>query len=200
MFIYFILLNVNNLNGKDGVLSMSSKTSSTTESFVPVRAIINNVIELDNGEKVAGVKVSPRNIFILEENDQFGVIDGLKDFYNTLDFEFWLVIADRPVDISVYIAQLQMQYNQAQNPVIRKLINQDLKKASDFSDDVSDVEFYFLFKERNMELIQKRIRLMINGLANAGLSSSQANNDDLRTILDNFLNSGQKTEFGTVMA
>lgn len=179
---------------------MSSKTSSTTESFVPVRAIINNVIELDNGEKVAGVKVSPRNIFILEENDQFGVIDGLKDFYNTLDFEFWLVIADRPVDISVYIAQLQMQYNQAQNPVIRKLINQDLKKASDFSDDVSDVEFYFLFKERNMELIQKRIRLMINGLANAGLSSSQANNDDLRTILDNFLNSGQKTEFGTVMA
>ena len=193
-------MNVNNSNGKDGVLSMSSKTSSTTESFVPVRAIINNVIELDNGEKVAGVKVSPRNIFILEENDQFGVIDGLKDFYNTLDFEFWLVIADRPVDISVYIAQLQMQYNQAQNPVIRKLINQDLKKASDFSDDVSDVEFYFLFKERNMELIQKRIRLMINGLANAGLSSSQANNDDLRTILDNFLNSGQKTEFGTVMA
>lgn len=180
---------------------MSSKTSSvTTESFVPVRAIINNVIELDSGEKIAGVKVSPRNIFILEENDQFGVIDGLKDFYNTLDFEFWLVIADRPVDISVYIAQLQMQYNQAQNPVIRKLINQDLRKANDFSDGVSDVEFYFLFKDKNMELIQKRIRIMINGLANAGLASSQANNDDLRTILDSFLNGGQKTEFGTVMS
>lgn len=179
---------------------MSSRTNLTTESFVPVKAIINNMIELDNGEKIAGVKVSPRNIFILEENDQFGVIDGLKDFYNTLDFEFWLVIADRPVDISVYIAQLQMQYNQAQSPVIRKIINQDLKKASDFSDDVSDVEFYFLFKDKNIELIQKRIRIMINGLANAGLSSSQANNEDLRTILDNFLNSGHKTEFGTVMA
>ena len=180
---------------------MSSKTSSvTTESFVPVRAIINNVIELDSGEKIAGVKVSPRNIFILEENDQFGVIDGLKDFYNTFDFEFLLVIADRPVDISVYIAQLQMQYNQAQNPVIRKLINQDLRKANDFSDGVSDVEFYFLFKDKNMELIQKRIRIMINGLANAGLASSQANNDDLRTVLDSFLNGGQKTEFGTVMS
>lgn len=180
---------------------MSSKASSvTTESFVPVRAIINNVIELDNGEKVAGVKVSPRNIFILEENDQLGVIDGLKDFYNTLDFEFWLVIADRPVDISVYIAQLQMQYNQAQSPIIRKLINQDLRKANEFSDGVNDTEFYFLFKDKNTELIQKRIRVMINGLANAGLASSQANNDDLRTILDSFLNGGQKTEFGTVMA
>ena len=181
---------------------MSSKTNTgvTTESFVPVKAIINNTIELDNGQKVAGVKISPRNIFIMERGDQYAVIDGVKDFYNTLDFEFWLVIADRKVDISVYIAQLQMQYNQAQSPVIRRLINQDLRKANDFSDTVSDTEFYILFKEKNMDIIQKRIRLMINGLANAGLSSSQANNDDLRTVLDSFLNGGLKAEFGTVMS
>ena len=91
-----------------------------------------------------------------------------------------------------------MMYNQAQNPVIRKLINQDMSKADEFCDTVSDVEFYFLFKDKNVEMIQKKIRLMINGLANAGLSSSQANNDDLRSILDNFLNGGNKTEFGTV--
>ncbi len=182
------------------MLSMSSKTSGTTESFVPVKAIINNMIELDNGEKVVGIKVYPKNIFIMDENDQFSVIDRLKDFYNTLDFEYWLVIADRPVDISVYIAQLQMQYNNAKDPVIRKLINEDLRKANDFNDEVTDVEFYFLFKEKNVEMIQKKIRLMINGLANAGLVSSQATNDDLRSILDNFLNGGQTTEFGTVMA
>lgn len=41
---------------------------------------------------------------------------------------------------------------------------------------------------------------MINGLATAGLTSSQANNDDLRSILDNFLNGGTTYEFGTVMA
>lgn len=180
------------------MLSMSS--NSGTESFVPVKAIINNMIELDNGEKVVGVKVYPKNIFIMEENDQFNVIDRLKDFYNTLDFEYWLVIADRPVDISVYIAQLQMQYNNAKDPVIRKLINEDLNKASEFNDTVSDIEFYFLFKERNIEMIQKKIRLMINGLASAGLVSSQATNDDLRSILDNFLNSGTTYQFGTVMA
>lgn len=179
---------------------MNSKTSGTTESFVPVKSIINNMIELDNGDKVAGIKISPKNIFIMDENDQFAVVDRLKDFYNTIDFEFWLVIADRPVDISVYIAQLQMQYNNAKDPIIRKLINEDLRKASDFNDSVSDVEFYFLFKEKNIEMIQKKIRLIINGLANAGLTSSQANNDDLRNILDNFLNGGQTTEFGTVMA
>ena len=180
---------------------MNTKTSSnTTESFVPIKAIVNNMIELDSGFKVAGVKVSPKNIFILDDNDQFGVIDGLKDFYNTLDFEYWLVVADRPVDISVYMAELQMMYNQSQNPVIRKLINQDLSKAENFTDDVSDIEFYFLFKDKNIEMIQKKIRLMINGLAGAGLVASQASNDDLRSLLDSFLNGGEKTEFGTVLA
>lgn len=180
---------------------MSTKTNSvSTESFVPVKAILNNMIELDSGFKVAGVKVAPKNIFILEESEQFNVIDSLKDFYNTIDFEFWLVAADRPVDISVYIAELQMRYNRAQNPVIRKLINQDLRKAEEFNDSVSDVEFYILFKDKNAEMIQKKIRLIINGLANSGLASSQANNEDLRSILDNFLNGGQKTEFGTVLA
>ena len=190
------------LSGEDGVLKMSSKTKNngTTESFVPVKAIINNMIELDTGEKVAGVKIAPKNIFIMEENDQFLVIDRLKDFYNTLDFEFWLVIADRHVDISVYIAQLQMAYNNAKDPIIRKLINEDLRKANDFTDEVSDVEFYFFFKERNMEIIQKKLRLMINGLASAGLASSQATNDDLRSVLDNFLNGGEKYTFGTVKA
>lgn len=180
---------------------MSTKSnSSTTESFMPVKSIINNMIELDNGMKVSGVKIAPKNIFIMDENEQYGVINGLKDFYNTLDFEFWLIIADRPVDISVYIAELQTMYNQAQNPVIRKLINEDLSKADQFNDDVSDVEFYILFKEKDTDLIQKKIRLIINGLANAGLASSQANNEDLRSIIDNFLNGGQKTEFGTVLA
>lgn len=175
-------------------------SNNGTEGFVPVKAIVNNMIELDNGEKIVGVKISPKNIFIMDESDQFSVIDRLKDFYNTIDFEFWLVIADRPVDISVYIAELQMQYNNAKDPIIRKLINEDLRKANDFNDTVSDVEFYFLFKDKNMETLQKKIRLTINGLANSGLTSGQANNEDLRSILDNFLNGGKKYEFGTVMA
>ncbi len=180
---------------------MSTNNSGVnTEEFVPIKAIINNLIELDNGMKVAGVKVAPKNIFIMEESEQYGVIDGLKNLYNTLDFEFWLIAADRPVDISVYTAELQMMYNQAQSPIIRKLLNEDLKKADDFTDDVSDVEFYILFKEKDPEIIQKKIRIIISGLASAGLASNQANNEDLRTIIDNFLNGGQKTEFGTVLA
>lgn len=175
--------------------------STKTDFNIPVKDISNNLILLDNGYKVAGVKVVPRNLFILEENEQFAIIDNLKNMYNTFDFEFWLVVTDRPVDIAVYIAQLQTQFNQSQSSLVRKLVSQDIQKANMFvNEGVSDVEFYFMFKGKNDDLIQKRLRLIINGLASSGLASSQATNDDLRMVLDSFLNGGEKSTFGTVIS
>ena len=39
----------------------------------------------------------------------------------------------------------------------------------------------------------------MNGLATCGLNSMQTTNEDLRTLIDNFINGGVRTEFGTVM-
>ena len=175
--------------------------SKYTEDWVPVKTIANGMIILDNDEKVTGVKISPRNIFILDVDSQNAVLNNLKNFYNQIDFEFWLIVADRPVDISVYMSQLQLLYNQTQSTAIRKLIAEDIQKGNNFmNNSVVDTEYYILFKDKNIDVIQKRIRLLINSLTNCGLASRQTNNEDLRIILDNFLNGGQTTEFGTVVA
>lgn len=172
----------------------------TSKEFVPIKAINNGIIILDNNYKVSGVKVTPRNIFILDESSQSAIISNLKVFYDTIDYEFWLVCADRPVDISMYLSQLQLLYSNTQNPEIRKLIMQDINKANQFmQNDVVDTEYYILFREKNDEIIQKRIRNLMSNLANCGLSSAQTSNEDLRVILDNFLNGGMTTEFGTVI-
>ena len=65
---------------------------------------------------------------------------------------------------------------------------------------VTDTEYYILFKERRPEIIQKRVQNIITGLAGAGLQSSQTSNDDLRSLLDGFMNGGDTTNFGTVMS
>lgn len=180
---------------------MAKKMSSKyTEDWVPVRDIVNGTILLENKLVVTGVKVMPRNIFILDEQSQSNIMTGLKNFYNQLDFEFWLVCADRPVDITVYLSQLQLLYNQTQQPAIRKLIMEDINKGNSFvNNNVVDTEYYILFKEKDSELMQKKIRLLINGLSGCGLVASQTTNEDLRVILDNFLNGGVTTEFGTVV-
>ncbi len=175
--------------------------SKYTEDWLPIKAIANGTIVLDNNMKVTGVKITPRNIFILDQITQENVIVALKNFYNTLDFEFWIISADRPVDISAYLAQLQLLYNSVNSTVIRKMIMQDLQKANMFMDNnVTDTEYFLLFKEKNPEVIQKRLRTIMMGLANAGLTATQTSNSDLRSIMENFLNGGMNTEFGTVIS
>ena len=179
----------------------TKSNSKYTEDWIPIRNISNGMIVLDNKKKVTGVKIRPRNIFILDQGTQDNVLIALKNFYNMIDFEFWLISAHRPVDLNNYLARLQLLYNQTPNPAVRKLINQDIDKANDFmNNNITDTEYYILFKEKNDDLIQKRLRTLVTGLANAGLEATQVSNDDLRIILDNFLNSGMTTNFGTVIS
>lgn len=178
------------INGKVGVIKMNSN-SVYTENWITVKDINNNTIYLDNKEMVTGVKIQPRNIFILEENYQNTIIDSLKTFYNLIDYEFWLIVADRPVDVGLYISQLQLQLNDTSSPVYRKLLLDDIAKAEMFmKNGVVDTEYFILFKEKDNEMIQKKVRGLINNLASCSLIASQTSNEDLRMILDNFLNGG----------
>ncbi|MBQ9019062.1 MAG: hypothetical protein IJ097_01955 [Bacilli bacterium] len=176
------------------------KSSGFTEDWLPVKAIQNNMIITSNNDKVTGVKITPKNIFILDSVTQENILIGLRNFYNTIDFEFWLVVADRPVDISVYMSQLQLLFQEAQSPAVKKLIAQDIEKGETFiRNNVCDTEYYFMFKGKDPDLLMKRVRQMINGLATCGLNASLISNEDLRLVLENFLNGGNTTEFGTVM-
>ena len=173
-----------------------------TDEWLPIKSIVNGMIQTEDNYYVTGVKVVPKNIFILDEGAQNNVLYNMGNFYNTLDYEFWLLIADRPVDIDVYKAGLQMLYNQNTNNAIRKMIMQDIDKANLFTSqqyNVVDTEYYLLFKEKKLEIVQKRIHNLISGLAGAGLEATQTSNNDLRMILDNYLNDGQTTTFRAVM-
>ena len=182
---------------------VNTKAMKYAENWLPIRAIQNGEIVLDNGSRVTGVKIKPRNIFILDYDSQNNAIYNLRNLYNTLDYEFWLIVADRPVDINVYLSQLKLLYNSVQTQAIRKLVREDIEKANLFMSkevNVTDTEYFILFKDRRPEIIQKKIQNLISGLANVGLQSAQVSNDDLRVLLDGFMNGGDTTKFGTVMS
>ena len=187
----------------DSKTNIDPKAQKWVENWLPIKGIQNGEIILDNGKRVTGVKIRPRNIFILDYDSQANAIFNLRNFYNTLDYEFWIIVSDRPVDINVYLAQLKLLFNSVQNQSIRKLIREDIDKANLFMSkevNVTDTEYFILFKERKPEIIQKKIQNLISGLANVGLQSAQVSNDDLRVLLDGFMNGGDTTKFGTVMS
>ena len=177
-------------------------TKNYAEDWITVKNIIEGMIQLENGYYVTGIKILPKNIFIMDEGERNNTLFSLQNFYNMIDYEFWLVIADRPVDINVYLSQLQLLYQRTPSSAIRKIIMQDINKANAFMGaeyNVVDTEYFILFKEKKLEVIQKRISNLISGLANAQINSVKVSNIDLRMILDNFLNGGMTTGFGTVM-
>ena len=186
------------------------ETSKYTEDWLPVKDIRGGMIEVEGkltegNQLVAGVRVEPKNIFISDQETQDRTLIALRNFYNTLDYEIWLVCCDRPVDINLYKSELEIMYNDAQNQQIRKMILQDIQKCDKFIGpeiNAVDTEFYLLFKDspKNMERIQKRIHNMISGLATAGLNSRQLTDDDARVLLDSFFNDSKRVEYGTVMA
>lgn len=181
---------------------MAKNQNKYSEDWIPVKSISDGMIKLNNDWMVTGIKIEPKNIFILDQQTQNNIIFRLRDFYNTIDYEFWLIVADRPVDIKIYLSQLQLDFDNAPNQAIRKLIAEDINKAEMFSGNqanVVDTEYYILFRDKKLEVVQKRVQTLITNLAGIGLISRQASDDDLKFLLQNFLNGGQKNEFGTVI-
>ena len=60
--------------------SVKKNQSKYTEDWIPIKAIENGMIILDNKMRVCGVKIRPRNIFILDQGTQDSVIIALKNF------------------------------------------------------------------------------------------------------------------------
>ena len=56
---------------------MKNSGEKFTEDWLPVRQILNGMIQLENGLYVSGVKIQPKNIFILEPDMQYNIINNL---------------------------------------------------------------------------------------------------------------------------
>ena len=191
---------------------MAKKTNNgfvSTEDWLPLVDIKDGMMEakgtpMTGHQLISGIRIEPRNIFITDQQNQFNVINNLRDFYNTIDYEFWLICCDRPVDINLYKSELEVMYVQEEDPKIRSLISEDLSKCDMFTGpqiNAVDTEYYILLKEsvKNKDVLIKKIQNLISNLARAGLNSRQVTNDDLRVILDAFFNDSLRVEFGTVM-
>ena len=59
--------------------SSKNVNSGYTEDWLPVRGIQNNMIITKDNYKVTGVKISPKNIFILDPIAQDNILISLKN-------------------------------------------------------------------------------------------------------------------------
>ena len=66
---------------------VQSKANKFAENWLPIKSIANGAIILDNGQQVTGIKIHPRNIFIMDQETQNAVIANLRNVYNQINYE-----------------------------------------------------------------------------------------------------------------
>ena len=176
---------------------MNDKTQVETAASVwaTVRQITSGIIVLNTGELVSGVKIIPRNIFIMQQDDTNAIIYSLSKFYDSIDFDYWLIIGDRPVNLNTYFESVQNIYNTSSSEHVRAIARDDIVKANKYvSGDygVSDTEYFLLFKDKSIDMIQQKISKIISGIKECELNATQVSNDELRLVMDTFLSNGKK--------
>ena len=173
----------------------NAQPETVASVWATVRQITSGVVVLNTGELVSGVKIIPRNIFIMQQDDTNAIIYGLSKFYDSIDFDYWLIIGDKPVDLNNYFNSVQNIYNTSSSEHIRAIARDDIVKANKYvSGDygVSDTEYFLLFKDKTIQSVQERISKIISGIRECDLDATQVSNDELRLVMDTFLSNGKK--------
>ena len=76
---------INSLSNKEQESVVNNKIIKWTENWINVKKISNGIIYNNLGEMVTGIKIQPKNIFILDGSSMDNTLIGLMNFYNIIN-------------------------------------------------------------------------------------------------------------------
>lgn len=105
---------------------MATKNKST-QNFVPVSDIKQNVVILKDGRMCSILLASSINFALKSADEQRAILGQFQTFLNTLDFSLQIYIQSRRLDIEPYLGQLRErevdQYNDLMKIQLREYID-----------------------------------------------------------------------------
>ncbi len=91
----------------------------STQEFVPVRDIRDNVVILKNGQMCMVLLASSINFALKSANEQQAILGSFQSFLNTIDFSLQFYTQSRQLNIEPYLAQLQACEVEQDNDLMR---------------------------------------------------------------------------------
>ncbi len=132
----------------DGVLSAS------TQEFLPVADISNNLVLLKNGGAAIILESSSLNFGLLSEREQVGVISSYAALLNSLSFPIQIHIRSQKKDIGKYIDYLYSAQQKITNPKLKAFMDNYIKfiKETVKKKNVLGKSFYIILPLSPLEL------------------------------------------------
>ena len=93
-----------------------------TKDFVPVQAVKENAVILNDGSVVVIIQTSAVNFDLLSEQEQLAIIGSFAALLNSLSFSIQIVIRSKKLDISHYLQSLREAERKQTNPLLQLMM------------------------------------------------------------------------------
>jgi hypothetical protein len=114
---------------------MASKNTST-QGFVPVQDIKENVVILKNGQMNMVLLASSVNFALKSTDEQEAILRQFQAFLNTIDFSIQIYIQSRRLNIKPYLEMLASREEKQDNDLMRIQLREYIQFVKTFTEEV----------------------------------------------------------------
>lgn len=101
---------------------MKQKIHSTTQNFIEIESITNNIVFLKGGNSCIVLDVASINFYLLSQEERESRIYGFMSLLNSLTFPIQILIVSKSVDISSYLTLVDQRLAQESRPQIARYL------------------------------------------------------------------------------
>lgn len=132
----------------------SPAITSTSQLFLNLYDITNDLIILDDGSVAMVITVSAMNFGLLSEDEQDATIYAYAGLLNSLSFPTQIVIRSQPKDVSVYLRVISQKEQETTNPLYKRRIKsyREFVESLVQEQNVLDKKFYFVIPLSAVEM------------------------------------------------
>ncbi len=128
--------------------------TSTSQLFLNLFDITNDLIILDDGAATMVLMVSAMNFGLLSEDEQDATIYAYAALLNSLSFPTEIVIRSQPKDVSIYLRYIAQKEKETANPLYKRRIKdyREFVESLVHEQNVLDKKFYFVIPLSAVEM------------------------------------------------
>ena len=181
-----------------------AKKNATTQNFVPVQDIRENVVVLKNGQLNMVLLGSSINFALKSLDEQEAILHQFQAFLNTLDFSIQFYVQSRRLNIEPYLDMLASREAKQDNDLMRIQLREYIQFVRTFTEEVDVMKKSFFIvipytpvaanlqsnltdllgvKKRvyfdSSKFAEHRVTLVEQGLARIGVRTVPLQNEEL---------------------
>lgn len=120
----------------DVIINVMANGKDSTQSFVPLSDIKDNVVLLKNGQMHMVILASSVNFALKSIDEQEAILRQFQSFLNTIDFSLQIYVQSRRLDIQPYLDILLSQEDKQDNDLMKIQLREYMQFVKAFTTEV----------------------------------------------------------------